>query len=343
MLSRNIMERSSSKKKFAQVLIEKNIINPEQLDKAIKIQKTHSCSLNEAILKLGYIDEKEQLLILSAYLSIPPIKVSNLRISGTLLKSIPQEVAVKYQVIPVGKIGSTLTVAMADPLNVVALDDLERLTGCEINPVIGLRGEINQSIDVHYKKSVVDTVDEIIKDTEMESIEVIEEEAKVGTEELLRSIEEAPVIKLTNYILRKGVELRASDILIEPLSKKARVRLRVDGLLRENETFSKKMHDFVVSRIKVIANLNITEHRLPQDGRFRMNILNREVDFRVSILPSVQGEKVVLRVLDKSQGVTNLDVLGFDKGLERRLKEDAISSYGMLLACRPRSTPSDPR
>ncbi len=329
------MERSSSKKNFAQILLEKNILTGEQLDKAIKIQKTYSCSLSEAVLKLGYMDERKLLIFLSTYLSTPPIKVLNLTVSGTLLKLIPYEVAIKYQVMPIGKIGNAITVVTADPLNVVALDDLERLTGCEVNPVIGLRSEIRESINLHYKKSLEDTVDKIIKDTEMASIEVIKEDEQIGAEEILRSIEEAPVIKLANYILRKAVEEKSSDIFIEPLTKRARVRFRVDGVLKEVETFSKKMHDFVTSRIKVIANLNITEHRLPQDGRFRMNILNREVDFRVSILPSVLGEKVVIRVLDKSHGGLNLDILGFNGNLQRKIKEDAISSYGMLLVCGP--------
>jgi len=330
------MESEKLKKSFPQVLLEKGEITQKQLKEAIRFQKEKGCSLNEAFLSLGYIDEKKLLLLLSAYLSTPPIKVLNLNIPPQVLKFIPQEVAVKYQLIPIGRIGNVLSVAMADPLNVVALDDLERITKCQINPVVALRSEIKEAIDNNYRKSLVDTVEEIIKNTEIGSIEVIKEEKEaVKDEEILRSLEEAPVIKFSNYILKRAVEEKASDVLIEPLSKSSRIRFRVDGVLREIESFSRKMHEFVVSRIKVIANLNITEHRLPQDGRFRMNILGREVDFRVSILPSVLGEKVVLRVLDKSQGLLDLDSLGFEESLISQLKIDSASSCGMILVCGP--------
>ncbi|MCD6228874.1 MAG: type II/IV secretion system protein [Candidatus Omnitrophica bacterium] len=330
------MESEKLKKSFPQVLLEKGEITQKQLEEAIRFQKEKGCSLNEAFLSLGYIDEKKLLLLLSAYLSTPPIKVLNLNIPSQVLKLIPQEVAVKYQLIPIGRIGGVLSVAMADPLNVVALDDLERITKCQINPVVALRSEIKEAIDNNYRKSLVDTVEEIIKNSEIGSIEVIKEEKEaVKDEEILRSLEEAPVIKFSNYILKRAVEEKASDVLIEPLSKSSRIRFRVDGVLREIESFSRKMHEFVVSRIKVIANLNITEHRLPQDGRFRMNILGREVDFRVSILPSVLGEKVVLRVLDKSQGLLDLDSLGFEESLISQLKIDSASSCGMILVCGP--------
>ncbi|UCC95064.1 MAG: Flp pilus assembly complex ATPase component TadA [Candidatus Omnitrophota bacterium] len=330
-------KHSESRKNFARILVDESVITADQLKEAVQFQKEKGCSLNEAILHLGYIDEKRLLHLFSAYLSTPPLKVLNLVLPPEILKLVPQEIALQHQVLPIGRIENVLTVAMADPLNVVALDDLERITGCEVNPVVALRSEIQEAIEKHYRKSIVDTVEEIMKDSsDIKSIEVIKEEKEeVRDEEILRSIEEAPVIKLTNYILKKSVEETASDILIESLTKLARVRFRVDGVLKEVQTFSREMHNFVVSRIKVIANLNITEHRLPQDGRFRMNILGREIDFRVSIMPSALGEKVALRVLDKSQGLLAINNLGFEEHINARLKDDAASSYGMILACGP--------
>jgi type IV pilus assembly protein PilB len=330
------MENADLRKNFAQMLLEKRLISPQQLEEAIKLQKTKECALSEAILDLGYMDESQLLVFLSTYLSIPPVRVLSLNIPDQILKLIPPDTAAKYKAIPIGKIGNVLTVAMVDPLNVVALDDLEKVTGCQINPVVALRSEIKEAIETNYKKSLSDKIEEIIKNAQVASIEVIKERKEaLKDEEILHSIEEAPVIKLTNYILRRAVEERASDVLIEPLSESSRVRFRIDGILRERESFSRKMHDFVVSRIKIMGDLNITEHRLPQEGRFCMNILGRDIDFRISILPSTLGEKVVLRILDRSQGLLDLDSLGFEEDLTSRLKRDAASSCGMILVCGP--------
>ncbi|HIE35876.1 MAG TPA: type II/IV secretion system protein, partial [Candidatus Omnitrophica bacterium] len=160
-------------------------------------------------------------------------------------------------------------------------------------------------------------------------------EEEASEVQILRSLEEAPVIKLTNYLLKRAVEEKSSDILIEPLEKISRVRFRIDGVLREVERFPKKMHPFVISRIKVMCNLNIAEHRLPQEGRFRSKILNRQIDFRVSILPSSLGEKVALRVLDKSTAFLDLDLLGFEEDVLKKIKEDSVRPHGLILVCGP--------
>ena len=327
---------SDVRKNFGQFLLEKDIIDSGQLKEALDFQKEHGCTLSEAFLDLKYLDDKQLLLLLSTYLSIPPIKVGDLNIPEDILKLIPQEIAAKYQALPISKIGNVLTVVLSDPLNIVWLDDLERITHSQINPVIGLRGELKQTIENRYKKSIMDRVDQIIKDSEVGSIEILKDDEEViKDDEIMRSVEDAPVIKLTNFIMRQAVEESGSDILIEPLPKSARVRYRIDGVLREVQVFSRKMLDFVISRVKVIANLNITEHRLPQDGRFRMSVLEREIDFRVSVVPTCIGEKVALRVLDKSQGLVELDNLGFGEKLTPRLKDDTTASYGMILSCGP--------
>ncbi|MFH1771590.1 MAG: GspE/PulE family protein [Candidatus Omnitrophota bacterium] len=331
------MDKSDLRKNFGQVLLDKGLISPEQMQKAIDHQKEHNCSLNESILTLGAIDERQLLIQVSTYLSIPPIKVTDLNISADILKLIPSEIAEKYQVLPIGKIGNVLTVAMADPLNIVAIDDLERITKHQINPVISLRSQMQEVIENRYKKTISESVEAIIKDSDISTIEVIEDDSKemFKDSEIMSSVDEAPVIKLTNYILKEAVEENASDVLIEPLSYNSRVRLRIDGTLRESQTFSRKMHPFVISRVKVMANLNITEHRRPQEGRFRLNLLDKNVDFRISILPSTLGEKVAVRILDESQGLLDLEKLGFQEDVTKQLKEDSKSSHGMILVCGP--------
>ena len=321
---------------FSHLLVEKGLISEEQLKSAYQAHSLRGGSLSDILIELGYVDEKDLMIFLSTYLSIPPVKVLNLKIGPEILKLIPKEIARKYMILPIGKIGNTLTVVVVDPLNVFIFEDLERISGCQINPVITSRSELSHALDVHYKESVTTAIEEIIKGSKEASLEIIKEEKEeIKDEDILRSIEEAPIIKLTNYILKKAVQNHASDVLIEPLTDSSRVRFRMDGVLQEADTFPRKMHNFVISRIKVISDLNITEHRLPQDGRFRMKVLGSGIDFRVSILPSTLGEKAALRVLDRSTGLVNLDALGFGESFTNVLKNDAALSYGMILACGP--------
>lgn len=333
---RCIFPMELAKKDFTNLLVEKGLITKEQLAQATKTHAEQSGSLSDVLISLGYVDEKDLLIFFSTYLAIPPVKILNIKAPPEILKLIHPDVARKLLVLPVGKIGNALTVAVADPFNVVVFEDLERITGCEINPVIASRSELKEAIEVNYKESFTQTIEEIIKDSETGSLEIIREvQEEIKDEEVLRSIEEAPVIKLASYILRRAVESKASDILVEPLINSSKVRYRIDGVLREVETLPKKMHTFLVSRIKVIANLNITEHRLPQDGRFRINIAGRDIDFRVSVIPSTFGEKVALRVLDKSAGLLDMNALGLEASVLKQLKDDSFASYGMIIACGP--------
>ncbi|MBU0694763.1 MAG: Flp pilus assembly complex ATPase component TadA [Candidatus Omnitrophica bacterium] len=324
------------KKDFTSLLVSKGLINREQLDNACKLCSQKGGSLSELLISLGYVSEKDLMVFFSTYLSIPAVKVSNVKIQDELLKLIPQDIAKKYMVMPLGKIGNILTLAVADPLNVVIFEDLQRLTGCQIQPVIAFPSELKQAFGTHYKESLTTAIEEIIKDSKPTPLKIIKQEKEeVKDEEILRFVEEAPVIKLADYILKKAVEEKASDILIEPSTSNSRVRYRIDGILKEVQNFPKNTHTYVISRIKVIANLNITEHRLPQDGRFRMNILGRDIDFRVSVLPTPLGEKIALRVLDKESGALDLIHLGFEDGLTKKLREDSASSYGMIIVCGP--------
>lgn len=325
------------KEKFTDYLLEKNILTKEDLEKTLTAQKEKNVSLLELLIKLGYMTEMKALSLLSGYLEMPPLRISDLKITKEVLSLVPQAVAQNFQVLPIGKIGTTLTVAMGDPLNVVVIDDLKKITGCEINPVIALLSEIKEATYSRYAQGTSESLEEIIKDKTAESLEMIKEETivEVSQEQILRSADEAPIIKYTDYLLKRAVAELASDILIEPLEKASRVRFRLDGILKEIETFPKKSHPYLVSRIKVMCNLNITEFRLPQEGRFRMSISNRDIDFRVSILPTSLGEKAALRVLDKSSTVLNLDPLGFESDVLTKLKEDSLKPHGLILTCGP--------
>jgi len=324
------------RKKFTDYLLEKKALTPEDLDKVLSIHKKKSGSLAELLVRLGYIKEPQLVNILSGYLSIPPVRILNLKISQEVLKLVPERIARDYQVLPISKIGSTLTLAMGDPLNVLIIEDIKKITKCEINPVAALFSEVKEAISNCYVPEPVESIEEIIKGQAAEGIKYIKDLKKEATqEEIIRSIEEAPILKFTNRFLQKAVEEKASDILIEPLEGVSRIRLRIDGILREVESFSKKIHPFIISRIKVMCNLNIAEHRLPQEGRFRGRILDRNIDFRVSILPSSLGEKAAIRVLDKTTALLNLDLLGFEKDVLKKIKEDSLRDHGMILACGP--------
>ncbi|HEC70156.1 MAG TPA: type II/IV secretion system protein, partial [Candidatus Omnitrophica bacterium] len=243
----------------------------------------------------------------------------------------------KHKVIPVGKISNTLTVAMSDPLNIFALDDLKKLTGLEINPVLASSADIEAALESFYQESAKEEIENILEKSSSSKLELVQEEKRPSEDEtvVLKEVKEGPVVKITNLILTKAVEEKASDVLIEPMEKSMRVRFRIDGVLCEREAPPLNMQPLITSRIKVMANLDIAEHRLPQDGRFRMRIGSKDVDFRVSIVPSVLGEKVALRILDKSQALLNLDALGFEEGVVEKIKQVSLRPHGMIISCGP--------
>jgi type IV pilus assembly protein PilB len=226
---------------------------------------------------------------------------------------------------------------MVDPLNVFAIDHIRSLTGYKINPIISSAKDILQTIEQSYPDVTGGIIDGLLKEISTTSIELVKEEKESlpSTEELSRGILQAPVIKITDMILENAVKKRASDVLIEPMEKNLRIRYRIDGVLHEEKTPPKTMHPLIVSRIKVISNLNIAEHRLPQEGRFKVKMTTREVDFRVSILPSSLGEKVSLRILDQSQAVLDIEKLGFDDKVVSYLRKAASYPHGMILVCGP--------
>ncbi|MDD3988317.1 MAG: ATPase, T2SS/T4P/T4SS family, partial [Candidatus Omnitrophica bacterium] len=327
----------SLKDRLTEILINNKIITQEQLDQALLVQKEKGGKLSDIIVALKFIKEHELVSTLSEGLGLPLMDLKRFKIDPEVVKIIPVNIARHYQMIPLSKIGDTITLATADPLNIFAIDHVSSLTGYKINPIISSSQDISQTIDLVYPDSTKGVIDDLVKEMSASSIELIREEREMfpSDQELDAISRQAPVIQVTNMILEEAVRKKASDILIEPFSKKLRLRYRVDGILHEQKAPSKSVHASIVSRIKVMSDLNIAEHRLPQDGRFKIKISGKEVDFRVSILPSSFGEKVAIRILDKSQATLNLEKLGFNKNVISTLSKVAKLPHGMMLICGP--------
>ncbi|MBU1148092.1 MAG: Flp pilus assembly complex ATPase component TadA [Candidatus Omnitrophica bacterium] len=327
----------SLKERLTEILIKNKIITDAQLKKALKVQKQKGGLLKDILVNLGFASERDLMAALSQGLGIPPIALSRFKIDPEILKLVPAEAAKKYQIVPVSKVGNILTIATADPLNVFAIDDIRSLTGFEIGAIIASQKDVQDVIDQHYGGYSHAAIEELMEDMKIADLEIIRAEAEetIDSARLFKLVEEAPVVKLTNTILENGIKARSSDILIEPMEKSLRIRYRVDGVLKTIETLPKNRQESIVSRIKVMSRLNIAERRLPQDGRFKVRIKDNEVDFRVSILPSSKGEKVALRVLDKSNAMLDIEKLGFEKNNVAMFRKSASHPHGMILVCGP--------
>lgn len=327
------------KEKILKIFVEKKRIKEADLEKALKIQREKGGSLSDILVDLGCISKSDLMEALSNELSIPPINLSRYKIDPNVIKLIPKKIAKRYQIIPVSKMGNTLVVAMVDPLNIFAIDDIKAITGFSISPIITADRDIKDALNQYYEESAFTAIEKIVGDMEESAdINMVEERTAQETQDstdLLRMTQDAPVVKITNLILAEGVNARASDILIEPLEHEVRVRFRVDGILQDIKRPPKALHNAIISRLKVMSNLDIAERRLPQDGRFKVRLHNREVDFRISVLPSSKGEKVALRILDKSQAMLDLEKLGFDKKSMEDVKQGAMKPHGMILVCGP--------
>ncbi|HQO57109.1 MAG TPA: ATPase, T2SS/T4P/T4SS family [Candidatus Omnitrophota bacterium] len=332
----------SLKERLQQILLRDNIIKQEDLDRALLEQKNSGGDLSQVLVRMNLISEDDLTHILSEGLGLPPIDISRLKIDPSVVKLIPRDVAQKYQIMPVSKMGGNLTLAMADPLNIFVIDDVKALTGLSITPIIARSTQLADAIERCYTQGTPaesgETLESIIKDMrDAEELELVKEQdldsEKVSVEDISQ---DAPLIKLTDTIIQQAVMAKASDVFIEPLEKTLRIRYRVDGVIREIDQMSKALHLAIISRLKVVSNLDISERRIPQDGRFRTILSgNKEVDFRVNVLPTIFGEKIVLRVLDKSAGAVDINNLGFQPEALRRLKECADKPHGMILSCGP--------
>jgi type IV pilus assembly protein PilB len=328
--------------RLGELLTKAGLISQDQLKEALKVQKETSSKLGEALIRLGFVAEEDITECLSQQFGVPSINLSHFEIDPAVIKLVPADVSRKYNVLPVNKTGATLTIAMADPTNVFAMDDIKFMTGYNVEPVVASEIGIRNAIENYYGSAhsvELKRVMEDLQQSDSDDLEVLEEEEDLAPDALAAESEEAPVVKLVNLILGDAIKRGASDIHIEPYEKEFRVRFRVDGLLYEIMNPPLKMRDAITSRLKILAKLDISEKRLPQDGRLKMKMkLNdkaKELDFRVSILPTLFGEKIVMRLLDKDNLMLDMTRLGFEPESLVKFEEAIFKPWGLVLVTGP--------
>ncbi len=318
---------------LGELLVREKVISPEQLQKALDEQKTSGGRLGFNLSKLGIVKEDEIAKFLSKQYNVPTVNLSEFEIDPKVIKLLPINAVQKYQVVPVNRAGATLIVAMADPSNIFAIDDIKFLTGLNVEVVVAVESEIKKTIDKYYDQSA--TLQDVMSDFE-EDVEVINTEDAFDVNELEKESEDAPVVKLVNLILTDAIKKTASDIHIEPYEKSFRVRYRIDGVLYEIMKPPMKLRNAITSRVKIMASLDIAERRLPQDGRIKIKLPGgKDMDYRVSVLPTLFGEKIVMRLLDKSNLQLDMTKLGFEKVPLECFKESIAKPYGMVLVTGP--------
>jgi len=326
--------------RIAEALIEDGLVTQKQVDDLLEVQKKEGTRLLKLLIEKSFITEIDLTVCMGRVLNVPPVNLGRTGIPMDLAALVPKDVALNHKVIPVARLENRLFIAMADPLNVLALDDVKRITRLDVSPMIAPEKAIIDKLNNLETKS--GSMEEIIEqskkelEAEAENVEQISEVTMDVSEEALRdSTQDAPVIKLANLILVQAIKDRASDIHIEPFEKSIRLRYRIDGALSDATPPPKSLQLALMSRIKIMSNLNIAERRLPQDGRMRMKVANKDIDLRVSFLPTVHGEKCVLRVLDKSNLSASIEKLGMDADTFRRFKSAVDSPHGLILVTGP--------
>jgi type IV pilus assembly protein PilB len=329
--------------RLGDLLVKEKIITSEQLEQANKVQKEQSCRLGSALVKLGFLTDEDVTNFLSRQYGVPAINLSYFEIDPAVVKLIPFETAKRYQILPLSRVGASLTIAMVDPTNVFAMDDIKFMTGFNIEPVVASESSILAGIDKAYggggKEDNLETVMQSMSEMNDSDVELQSEEQQMELAELEKAADEAPVVKLVNVVLGDAVKRGASDIHIEPYEKEFRVRFRIDGVLQAIMSPPLKLKDAITSRLKIMAKLDISEKRLPQDGRImlKMNIGGRkkQLDFRVSTLPTLWGEKIVLRLLDKENLRLDMTKLGFEAESLVKFEKAILKPYGMVLVTGP--------
>ena len=371
--------------KLGELLLKENMVTPQQLQEALSHQRNNGGKLGKAFVSLGYVRDEEITSLLSRQYGVPSINLDHFEVDPAIIKIIPAETARKYQILPLSRSGATLTIAMADPTNVFAMDDIKFMTGYNVEPVVASEISLEDAIEKYYGstrslqlrqdgmggggggsmgsmglgppslKEVIDgpalTFDDMASvglsevdldsmadaEADVETVRTEEDEIDLGA--LAKSSEAAPVIKLSNVLLIDALKRGASDIHIEPYEKEFRVRFRIDGVLYNVMALPMKLRDPLTSRIKIMAKLDISEKRLPQDGRIKIRLKveerSRDMDFRVSCLPTLWGEKIVLRLLDKTKLMLDMTKLGFEPESLERFKRAIAKPYGIVLVTGP--------
>ena len=320
---------ASKVKRLGDLLVDAQLITLEQLQDALSLQKGSNKKLGEVLMEQNIVDENQIIEALEFQLGIPHVVLDKYFIEPEIAKLISERLARRHCLIPIRFERGKLVVAMSDPLNIFAMDDIKLATGYEVEPVIASHKDVLAAIDQHYQKLTSEkALEEFKEHYEDEITEEIDEE-------LLAQVNNAPVVKLINSIISQAVKMRASDIHIEPYEKQVRVRYRIDGELQENISPAKSSHSAIVTRIKIMGKMNIAERRIPQDGRVEMNVDGRDIDMRISILPTVYGEKIVIRLLDRSNKALSKEQLGFTSENLKVFDNILKNPYGILLVTGP--------
>jgi type IV pilus assembly protein PilB len=316
-------------------LVHDGLLTREQLTKALDDARSSGNRLGFSLVKLGFIGEQDLVRALARQHRIPAVDLERVKLDPKVLKLVPAEIAVKHQVLPLRRVGRALTVAMGNPTDLGVIDDLKFVTRLDIEPVIAGDFTLKRIIEREYE-SADERINDLLKELDQEEVEVVEDrEEEVNIGALQAQVEEAPVVKLINGILSDAVHRGASDIHLECYEKDIRVRYRIDGVLQEIMRPPPKMKAALISRFKILADLNIAERRVPQDGRIKLRLGRRVIDFRVSTLPTLFGEKIVLRILDKSNLTLDLEKFGMEKKAEEDFMRAILNPYGMVLVTGP--------
>src|SRR5262245_37246047 len=340
--------------RIGELLLKEKCISPEQLQQALHYQKANGGKLGYTLVRLGFVKDEEITALLSKQYGVPSINLKQFDIDGAVIKLIPADTAQKYQIVPLSRSGSTLTIAMTDPTNVFAMDDIKFMTGYNVEPVVASETAVVDAIEKYYPSKKAPTP--VVTPTgpsalevatkgleELQAlegdVEVLEDLEEISAETLARQGEEAPVVRLVNVVMMSAIQKGASDIHIEPYEKELRVRYRIDGILYNIMNPPMRLRDSIVSRVKIMAKLDIAEKRLPQDGRIKIrfseNGVPKEIDFRVSCLPTLFGEKVVMRLLDREKLMLDMTRLGFEPESLVKYEAAIMRPWGMVLVTGP--------
>lgn len=322
------------KDRIGDMLLRAGIIDEEKLERAMEYQRNQGGKIYGALVKLSLVDEDDVVEFLSRQLGLPTVSLEEIDVDADSVKLLAAEKAQKYMAIPYSQVNSTLYVAMADPTDLNAIDDIKFMTNMSVEVSIATESQIKKALDMFYDAGVA--ADNVLEGFDEEDMEAVGDMSDLDSSDVMKAAEEAPVVKLVNYVLREAINRKASDIHIEPYEKVLRVRLRVDGSLYEIIKPPMKLKNAIASRVKIMSRLDIAERRLPQDGRIKLKLgKGRDMDFRVSVLPTLFGEKVVMRLLDKSNLQLDMTKLGFEDKPLKHFKEAIHKPFGMVLVTGP--------
>jgi type IV pilus assembly protein PilB len=326
------------KKKLTDILLETQVITPPDLERAVKMHAERGGNLKDILVKEGFLKEKDLMAALSKALFIPYLELSKYKVDPKVVELIPEKIARQYKVVALSRIGNVISVAMSDPMNIFAMDDLRSITGFDIDIVLAADKEITKVLDKFFGGSAEgEDISSVVAEEGSggQGVEVVKMEGTIELGSVLEESAKAPIVKICDLMITEALKKRASDIHVEPMERELRIRYRIDGHLYDVFKLPKKNQNAILARIKIISGLDITEARLPQDGRFKVKLRDREIDFRVSALPTTFGQKFVLRTLDRAKLAKGLESLGLSDEPLRLFNEAVEKPFGMLLITGP--------